>query len=210
MNTLDYIANKYKLDLATTSPIEIPNVGRNNLAQWLHELDFKVGVEVGVASGEYSEILCKANPQMKIYGIDPWIPYKGYRDYTRIKTFERLYQEAVDRLAKYPRYKFIREFSIDALRRFEDNSLDFIYIDANHQKPYVSQDIEQWSKKVRKGGIVSGHDFLKKKRLHIDVKEAVSKYVKENNIRHWFLLGLNAKIPGVIRDSSRSWMWVKP
>src|SRR3989338_5085864 len=162
-NTQDYIINKsgISFDDKTPLPIEIPNVGRDTLANWLQELNFKIGVEVGVADGEYSEILCEANPQMKLYGVDPWIPYKGYRDYTRTSTFSRLYEEANSRLAEKTNYWFIKEFSLDAVKKFADNSLDFVYIDANHQDPYVTQDITAWQGKVWPGGILAGHDYAR-------------------------------------------------
>ena len=42
----------------------------------------------------------------------------------------------------------------------EDESLDFVYIDANHAYDWVVQDIELWYPKVKKGGILWGHDYL--------------------------------------------------
>lgn len=207
--TLGYLANKYHLDLTAKSPIEIPNVGRDNLAQWLHELNFKVGVEVGVARGEYSEIICRTNPQMKIYGIDPWKTYKGHKDNVKKEIFENIHQEAEERLVKYSNYEFIKEFSLDALKKFKNKSLDFVYIDANHKDPYVTQDITEWSKKIKPGGIIAGHDYIRQKHDTCDVIRAVDLYTSENKIKPWFLLGLNAKIPGMIRDNSRSWMWIK-
>ena len=43
---------------------------------------------------------------------------------------------------------------------FEDESLDFIYIDANHAYDFVVEDINLWFPKLKKGGIFSGHDYL--------------------------------------------------
>ena len=208
MNTLDYIVNKLKLDSSAPSPIEIPNMGRDDLAEWLHDLDFKIGVEVGIAEGEYSEIICKANPQMKIYGVDPYEPYEGYTDYQTAEEFKVAYQEAVGRLKHFPNYVFIKEFSMDALKRFDDKSLDFVYIDANHANPYVTWDIEGWSKKVKRGGIVSGHDYYKMGD-YWQVIQAVNKHIKDNHIKTWFILGLASLIPGRVKDYSPSWMWVK-
>lgn len=235
MNTLDYVVNKHKLDLSVMSPIEIPNVGRNSLPEWFHELDFKVGVEVGVAEGKYSEIICKANPQMKIYGVDPYEPDIGSTNYIQDKAFDDIHlQQAQERLKHFPKYFFIKEFSMEALKKFEDNSLDFVYIDANHTESYITQDIEGWSKKVKTGGIVSGHDYIEGGDLRVKtgglivsgqyyryilqdelcrewkVREAVNTYTRENDIKHWFLLDLESKIPGMIRDDENpSWMWIK-
>lgn len=219
MKTLDYLTKKFSIDIEKPSPIEIPNVGRDNLPKWLHEINFKTGVEVGVAAGEYSEVIAKANPQMKIWGVDIWKGYKEYKDYVGNEIFEDLYKQAQYRLSKYPNYEFIRELSMNALSHFEDDSLDFIYLDANHEDPYITEDIEKWYKKLKPGGIFAGHDYIRpsgRRRNSFDsqekwnVIEAVNRYTKENNIRPWFILGTDAKIPGIIRDNSRSWMWVKP
>lgn len=218
MNTLKYILEKFNLKMGEDALIEIPNVGRNDLAYWLHELEFNTGVEVGVAGGEYSETICKANPQMKIYGVDLWKGYEGYKHHIDKETFNGLYEEAKNRLSKYPNYEIIKELSMDALKRFANESLDFVYIDANHEDPYITQDIVEWYKKIRPGGIIAGHDYIRNSIAGKDehdakedwnVKDAVNKFVTDNNIMPWFLLGLNAKKPGMIRDKSRSWMWIK-
>ena len=211
MDTLDYIIKKYGVDPEGKLPIEIPNAGKADLAKLLHELDFKIGVEVGVAEGKYSQKLCEANPQMKIYGVDAWKIYGNYADYSAQK-LDSLYSQAKKQLAPFSNYEFIKEFSMDAVRKFEDNSLDFVYIDANHENPYITEDITEWSKKVKPGGIISGHDYFRYRGKNgnlFNVIEATQKYTKENNIKPWFVLGLSAKIPGLVRDPSRSWFWVK-
>jgi len=42
---------------------------------------------------------------------------------------------------------------------FEDESIDFLFIDANHTYEYVSQDIAAYLPKIKPGGIIAGHDF---------------------------------------------------
>jgi len=64
------------------------------------------------------------------------------------------------------------------------------------------QDIIEWSKKIRSGGIVSGHDFHKDKG---GVVPAVRIYTKVHNINPWFVL--DDEVPG--RKSKNSWFWVK-
>ena len=210
MNTLEYIIEKYK-PVAVASPImEIPNVGRDDIAVLVHDLYLKIGVEVGVASGQYSKVLNDANPQMKLYGIDPWASYKEYKDYVKKETFDYLETEARKRLSGRTNYEFIKEFSIDAVKRFEDNSIDFVYLDGNHEDPYITQDIEGWYKKIKTGGIVSGHDFTKPKHTSYNVISAVMNFVKTNNISPLLIWGLNGKNNGLKRDTARSWMIIKP
>jgi hypothetical protein len=209
-STLEYIIKKYNLDIEQRSPIEIPNVGRNQMADLFNELGYKTGVEIGVRGGEYSEILCKAIPDVKLHGVDPYTRIKGYRDITRQVTFDAYEQAARDKLLKYPNYKFIKQLSSEALEQFEDNSLDFVYIDGNHDFYNATFDIEHWSKKVRPGGIISGDDYFKHKgQARIHVYYAVNGYTQAWQIKPWFILGTNAVVPGEIRDHGRSWFWVK-
>lgn len=212
MNTLDYLVDKYALNLdVKRMPIVIPNMGRDDLAELFAELDFKVGAEIGVERGVYTEILCKANPQAQIYGVDPWCAYSGYRDHVSQSKLERFYEGTRMRLVPYGNYELVRKFSMEALEDFEDGSLDFVYIDGNHTLPFIINDIIEWSMKIRKGGIVSGHDYRKSKKLATEnhVVYAVDCYTQAYRIRPWFLIGRKDMIPGEVRDTARSWMWVK-
>ena len=208
MKTLDYIIKKYELSLQKM-PIEIPNVGRADLANLTKELDFKYGAELGVAAGEYSLELCKANNWELFMGIDPWISYRGYTDYQKESTFNRLELEARERMKDQSFYVFLKLKGEDALETIKDESLDFCYIDANHKDPFVSQDIAGWYKKVRSGGILAGHDYVKSKKVNIDVVSAVHNFTEEKDIKTWFVLGTFKHKHGEIRDSARSWVIVK-
>lgn len=212
MNTLDWLINKYGLATDGKQPVQIPDVSRVDLVRWLRELDLKVGVEVGVAYAEYAKIICEINPQMKLYGVDLYKPYRGYTDYTSKVTFADMRAHALKVMNPYAvrnRWELIEKESMEALKDFADNSLDFVYIDGNHSDPWVTQDIFGWAEKVRCGGILAGHDWIRRKNEIWNVKDAVQKYTTENNIKPWFVLGLDAVLPGMVREGSRSWMLVK-
>jgi hypothetical protein len=224
MNTLDYILDKFNIVypeveycadgegevIHTKMPIEIPNFGRDQLAVLFAELGFTMGAEIGVEQGVYSEILCRANPKLKLYSIDAWKAYRGYRDHTRQEKLDMFYKITQARLSGF-NYELIRKFSMDAVKDFKDNSLDFVYIDGNHDFLNVTNDIYHWSKKVRPGGIISGHDFVKRRdeMAHVHVRMVLNGYTDAYKIRPWFVLGREAVVEGEIRDGSRSWMWVK-
>jgi len=42
---------------------------------------------------------------------------------------------------------------------FKDESIDFVFIDCDHVYESVKKDILAWWPKVKKGGIIAGHDF---------------------------------------------------
>lgn len=222
MSTLDFILDKYGLsyDPAKNRPVEIPNVGRDNLAALLSELDFKTGAEIGVGRGIFFEVLCRTNPSMKFYAVDPWEPYEAYRPrpdqnpeqkYVTRRWCKFFFNDASIRLAKYDNCQIVKRPSVEAVKQFKDESLDFVYIDANHAYSYVMEDITLWSKKVRSGGIVSGHDYYRLPSGSvsiIEVKQAVNDYIAKNDIRPLILWGKD-NLPGVKHDGIRSWSWVK-
>lgn len=211
MSTLNYILKKFNIGLTdkTPMPVQIPNFGRNQLAQLFVELGFNTGAEIGVEQGEYSEILCLANPKLKLYAIDPWKAYRDYRDHTRQSKLDRFYETTKTRLAPY-NCEIIRKFSLDAVRDFPNRSLDFVYIDANHNFQNVTNDIVEWSKKVKINGIISGHDYYKQKyKSQYHVWYVVNALTDAYRIKPWFVLGSKLVLKGQIRDKPRSWMWIK-
>ena len=209
MDTLKYILEKFNLH-PTKMPVEIPNIGRNNLPVLMSELGFKVGAEIGVLEGAYSEILLKNMPGLKLYAIDSWLNYPDYHKLLPQSGFDDAYAKTKKRLKGYD-VKFIRKFSMDAVKDFKDESLDFVYIDASHEFSHVAEDMVYWSKKVRSGGIVAGHDYRPSKRRDGEnaVIPAVLGYMNAYAIWPWFLLGTKAMLPNEIRDRYRTWMFVK-
>jgi len=191
--------------------IEIPNAGRDDFAKFLFEEGYRTGVEIGVNEGEYGIILCKAG--LKVSGVDPWEEYDNYR---RPLGYRSHYEEAVKTLKDYD-YTIIKKYSIDALDDFEDNSLDFVYIDGNHTLPYVCADIFGWERKVRRGGIIAGHDYAyirgykEKDNPPIfdgcHVKGAVDTCVHIMNIPTLYLLGERYS---KTRDQWRTWFFFRP
>jgi len=211
MNALEFLLAKGGADLSTRSPIEIPGVDRGTLARWFAELGYTSGVEIGVEQGQYSRVLCKSNSGLKLYSVDPWKVYDGFMDPRTQEQLDTLYLDAVKRLSPYTA-KIMRMTSVEAARKFTDNSLDFVYIDGNHTLPFVIQDLVAWYPKIKPGGIISGHDYYKSPRPHTDqhVCFAVNAYVDAYRIRPWFLLGRKNAPAGELRDRQRSWCFVKP
>lgn len=54
---------------------------------------------------------------------------------------------------------------------FEDNSLDFVWLDADHTFRNLCRELISWSPKVKNGGILAGHDW--DKNTHPDVQRAL-------------------------------------
>ena len=173
---------------------------RSELPEYLKSLGLIEGAEIGVWRGEFSEMLCQAG--LTVYSIDPWITYKEEENQEKMDEF---YDYAVRRLSVYPNSTIIKKSSMEALTYFPDESLDFVYIDGDHSFKAVAFDICEWEKKVRKGGILAGHDYSGVSCAYVPyVVNAYAKAYKRN------LVVFGSRQLAVRRgDKSKSWLWVK-
>jgi len=195
-------------------PIEIPNCGREDLVKFFVEQGYKVGAEIGVDRGEYTKVLCEAG--LKVYGVDAWVNYEGYKRKGKYKSH---IEQAKKNLKGYD-CELIHKYSVDAAKDFKDNSLDFVYIDSNHTLPYIVQDIFLWERKVRRGGIISGHDYAvifggpeitdrPKWYGGCHVKVGVDACADIMHIQKYYVLGERFVEEPNWRDTWRSWFWIK-
>ena len=201
LNELEIVMNKYGVTHDQKPPCFIDMSKRVELARLFRALDYKLGVEVGVGRGLYARELCRELPDARIIGVDSWQRYEDYMNRGSKEKFDGLFGDAMVRMSDFKNWRFIRKLSMDAVNDFADGELDFVYIDANHSFKYIAQDIVEWSKKVRPGGIVSGHDFKSVKgRYACHVKDVVKAYTHAHGIRPWFVM---------TGDKSPSWFYVK-
>jgi hypothetical protein len=192
--------------------VEIPDCSRDDLPDACVRLGYRVGVEVGVSDGVYHEKWCRAG--LTMFGVDPWCASDDYRVSNERQDMH--YNRSLTRLAPYigKQTTLVRKFSADALADFAPGSLDFVYIDGLHNFKDVAHDIWEWSKKVRVGGLISGHDYAFSPKPNTDpnclhVKFVVDAYTRALRIDPWFVLGRRETLPGEKRDKFRSWMWRK-
>ena len=167
---------------------------------------------MGVWKGRFSQAILQHFPHVHMTLVDPWDGSDGggVTDGTPA-LLDRVKQEALLNLSPFrDRVTILQCSSEDGAGMVPDGSLDFAFIDARHDYPNVRADVRLWYPKVKPGGIVSGHDYIRRSRpTATHVVQAVQGYVYCYGIKPWFLLGSNAKVLGEIRDNSRSWFWVR-
>ena len=126
------------------------------------------GAELGVWKGRTFKHLLNALPDLQLIGVDlyapqldsdgpeKWVPGENGHEWDHEAYFKEMTEFCVK---KDNRGTLLRMKTDDACELIEDESLDFVFIDADHSFEGCNGDIVNWSRKVRLGGYIIGHDI---------------------------------------------------
>lgn len=183
---------------------------RKDLYKHFAALGFKVGAEVGVFRARNAREMFRCIPGLKLYGIEAFDDQPSSTRHKTVPRYERNKKSTISRM-KDRDFTLIEKFSEIAVQDIPYDSLDFVYIDGDHSYDYVMNDIILYARRVKKGGIISGHDYILpgdyRHKFDINVKEAVDDYVKVHKISPLYVtdktIGVNKS------DRCPSWWFVK-
>ena len=123
---------------------------RHDVLKLLRNASGNVGVELGVAQGIFSERMVASGRFEIFYGVD------RYSDHHDVEE----YKSALRRVGLRSPYRLLRMSFDEAYDLFEDESLDFVYIDGYaHSGEEGGETIYKWAKKVKVGGVLAGDDY---------------------------------------------------
>lgn len=135
-------------------------------------------VEIGSYVGDSSEIFAKNFKTVTC--IDPWVNGYDENDSASYMRPMGIVEDQFDELCKkYLNITKIKDTSLNAVKQFEDDSIDVVYIDGLHAYEGVSADIKAWLPKIKAGGYLSGHDYQFRFKGTID---AVNNFRKPDKI----------------------------
>ncbi len=169
------------------------NTTRVTLLEIMAILGYKIGAEIGVEVGRFSQTMFSTIPNLKLFCVDPWQAY-----HRNSQSREDQWYERAKKMLEGHNVEIIKKTSMEGVKDIPDKSLDFVYIDALHDFDSVMTDIILWTTKVRTGGIVSGHDFVYY--YQYGVVQAVMAYVAAHAITPWY----------ITTEREPSWFFVKP
>jgi hypothetical protein len=138
------------------------------IAELVVKNDWKRGAELGVWYGETFKYLIKNCPSLTLFGVDLYEqqsdndgPQKYYPGEDGHKWEHEKYYKDVLKFCESSngRATIYKGKTTDAANLIEDESLDFVFIDADHSFKGVDEDILYWAPKVRQGGYIIGHDI---------------------------------------------------
>jgi Methyltransferase domain len=135
-----------------TSSVEIqvmPGTHRHDVVSLLQGTN-NIGVELGVAEGVFSERMMASGRFAKFMGVDMYADSHDVAQYKR----------TLKRLGLWSNYKLLRMRFDEAFDLFDDDSLDFVYVDGYaHGGEEGGETIFEWFKKVKIGGVIAGDDY---------------------------------------------------
>jgi hypothetical protein len=167
---------------------------RHMIAKVMAKAGFKVGAEIGVEWARHARAICVLMPRVKLFCVDPYAPYLNGRPSQGRQ--DHIMECAVEKMKEFD-VTFVRKSSVEASKDFENESLDFVYIDGAHDFDNVMLDVIHWVPKVKKGGIVAGHDYFQF--YQSGVIPAINAYTYAHNIKEWYITS----------EHISSWFWIK-
>jgi len=100
------------------------------------------------------------HPDSEIHCVDPWDDYSDYPEYKGEQL--SIYNQYLQNLNNSTYKKKIhthRGYSNTEIPKFEDESLDIIYIDGNHEPEFIVEDGVLAFRKLKKGGYMIFDDY---------------------------------------------------
>lgn len=161
-----------------------------------------VGAEIGVCKGFNATLLWHILKPSKLYLCDIWeerspdaylieTPELWYDDHSALvgKLFAEEIQDSKVELHK--------EYGGNFLYGLENDSLDWVYLDSLHDYKTLEIEIENSLHKVKKGGIIMGHDYMSHPQVwRTGVIRAVNDFIQAGKI----------KMIGITIQKYPSWM----
>eukprot|EP00747_Dinoflagellata_sp_TGD_P204766 gnl/TRDRNA2_/TRDRNA2_78467_c1_seq1.p1 gnl/TRDRNA2_/TRDRNA2_78467_c1~~gnl/TRDRNA2_/TRDRNA2_78467_c1_seq1.p1 ORF type:complete len:261 (+),score=27.49 gnl/TRDRNA2_/TRDRNA2_78467_c1_seq1:1-783(+) len=117
-------------------------------------------LEVGVNDAQMAEALLHAWPSLQYLGVDPYPKALVDGQSFSEPDPEKRHAAALLRLMRFPgRAHLLRASSPEVAPWIQDGSLDLLWIDGEHTYSAVTEELRLWVPKLRRGGIVAGHDY---------------------------------------------------
>lgn len=129
-------------------------------------------VEVGSYAGASAELM--AQYAGVVVCCDIWELFLG------AKVASKVYRSFLKTKSRNKNIVETRGYSETVAKEFGKETIDMVYIDADHSYDSVKADILAWSDKVKVGGLIAGHDYCMP-----DVSRAVDEIFKKENIRYF-------------------------
>ena len=115
-------------------------------------------LEVGAYMGESTMMFASTGMFNTINVIEP---FKGEEEFNDMFMYDWdvVESEFNTNTRFFDNINLYKDYSYNVVDKFEDKSIDFIYIDAEHTYDSLKRDLELYLPKLKPNGIIAGHDY---------------------------------------------------
>ncbi len=157
-----------------------------------------VGIEVGVFGGDHALVIVGGLCIRKLYLVDSYTKHEGYEQFTQ-EILDAKKAEAHKKLDMFKdKIVWVEKQSAMAVDDFHDESLDFVYLDADHEYAAALADMTLYYPKVKKGGLLCGHNYEPETKVE-HVAKALHYFCAQNSLK--FGSSKGSKLP------TDWWIW---
>jgi len=160
------------------------NIDDNKIKGWMNPVDlmwlFNMAkemdtiVEIGSWKGRSTHALlsgCKGT----VHAVDHFLGSAAEPGtHAEAKTGD-IYKQFIENVGHFKNLHAMKMSSAEAVKQFDDNSIDMVFIDGGHTRQEVIDDINRWLPKAK--NIICGHDYPKG-----SVRRAIAQTIKEVSI----------------------------
>ena len=160
-----------------TGAFTFPNLYYSAVCDFNNAKFVEIGCDKGQSFSFLGVEIINQNKNIELYAVDTWgdniVSWNSSDEIynTFLKNISPIQEVLNDKI------KIIRSYSVEASTKFEDKSLDFIFIDACHEYECVIVDLNAWFPKLKPGGWIAGHDYYAG---HYGVEKAVNEFFYGN------------------------------
>jgi len=148
-----------------------------------------LAIEIGVWKGEFSSTILELLEPDTLVLIDPWTHMvdtshsEAFVGRTNASKMDRIFAQVKNKFEQEisaGRVELIRDFSVPALKNFNDGSISFAYVDGDHSYDGVKADLAALFPKMKVGGIMAFDDYHRRGWWGDGVIRAINEFLGQN------------------------------
>ena len=186
MKNIKTIKNLYEEKFFNLLPFfeEYWTDNRNKIKKIIRNNNCSKIAEIGCGRGFTTEVIARSIPENGfVLAVDPFIVFNdgiSFHSDDEQPNFDRCFVQFLSNMVHANvanKIFMLREKSVDAALRVENQSLDMVYIDGAHDEVSVYNDLRSWFPKIKYGGIITGDDWCIE-----SVASSVKRFIGEYNL----------------------------
>lgn len=130
----------------------------------------EVGVWLGKSISFLADYLKRLGKNVRLDAVDTWKGTLSDEERAAFEPFIRrhgdaagtvvgVFEENMRACGVADIVRTVQKLSVEAAGDYGNQSLDFVFIDADHRYDAVKEDIAAWWPKIKPGGSLAGHDY---------------------------------------------------